>query len=214
MKNAIRFLAFWLVGATSVGNACTIDPRSISLSDIEGTYSRSDVVLVGEIVAVDPIDSGWTKVTIRVSERLKRDVGDLVSLAATTSRGSCNPHINLGAKYIVFAQDRPIAPPASPPLLDEAAAASSAIVATGESTDGAGNTVAAPLGEATDKDSFINSIANLRGMDPSGVPSAPWEGDFVLRATLEADSTEVIWRERVQAAIAKMRSLRADGDAE
>lgn len=214
MKNVIRYLAFWLVGATSVGHACTIDPRFAALSDIEGNYSRSDVVLVGEIVAVNPIDSGWTRVTIRVSERLKRDVGDLISLAATTSRGACNPNIDLGAKYIVFAQDRPITSPTSAPLLDEAAAASPAIVATAESTERAGDTVATPRGEAADNESFINSIANLRGMNPSGVPSVPWDGDFVLRATLEADSAEAIWRARVQTAMDKMRSMRAGDDAE
>lgn len=216
MRSTVLVLTSWFVASASVGNACTIDSGgAAALADIEGTYLRSDAVLVGEIVGVTPIDSGWAKVTFRVAERLKRDVGEQISLAAQTGLIGCNPHIEMGTRYIVFARNRPTTLPVDSALPDDAAVARPTTVEPTESPAFGSDTFASSPGEATAEsrgEYFIDNptIANLRGIPPAVAPSVPWEGDFILRVTAEVDSTSATYSERIGAALDKLRALRAE----
>jgi hypothetical protein len=151
-----RELGTWLVGIPPRPICGGGDPRYSKLANPDAAYSRSDVVFVGEVVDLDPIDALWTSVTVRVTEQLKRDIDEQVSLAVRTRDISC--HVTTqGTRYMFFAGHR-------------------------------------PRGRSSAYDE----------------PSAPWDGDLILGATVEVDSTYAPYLERLRSALSRLRVLRDD----
>lgn len=100
-------LGTWLVGVPPMAQQCGPgDPRYFVLVDPDATYASYDAAFVGEVVSSLPIDSSWERVTMRVREQFKRDVGEQISLAVR-ARDICSPSIARNTKYIVFALNRP-----------------------------------------------------------------------------------------------------------
>jgi hypothetical protein len=98
-------LGTWLVGIPPRPSCGGGDPRYSVLVNPDAFYSGSDAVFVGEVVDLDPIDALWTRATVRVTEQLKRDVDEQVSLAVRTRDISC--HVtSQGTRYIFFAVHR------------------------------------------------------------------------------------------------------------
>jgi hypothetical protein len=60
----------------------------------------------------------------------------------------------------------------------------------------------------------MNSIHQLSGLGSSARPPAPWDGDYILRVTVEVDSTHAPYAEHLVSVLAKLRALRADYEEE
>jgi hypothetical protein len=172
-----------LLGSASVAKACIASP-GLPL-DIDAAYRTYDAIFVGEVVDWTPIDSSWRRVTIRIDERLKRDVGKHVSVAVYT-RMDCNPQTAIGTRYIFFAVKKPAKLPPAPKVIE--------------------NDNRPPLD--------MNSIAQIRGQEFPSAPPVPWDGDFILQLTAVVDVTSTPYAERVKSALAKLRAQRADDKKE
>lgn len=101
-------LGTWLVGVPPRAEHCGRggDPRYSVLADPGSAYAASDAAFVGEVVELVPIDSSWSRITMRVREPLKHDVDEQVSFAVSTRNMDCWG-AEQGTRYVVFARHRP-----------------------------------------------------------------------------------------------------------
>lgn len=110
-------LGTWLVGVSPMAERCGPgDPRYYVLEDPGAAYVEQDAAFVGEVMDLVPIDPTWSRVTMRVGEQLKHDVGEQVSLAVRTRDVDCRSTVR-GARYLVFARHRPNTLPSGPDYL-------------------------------------------------------------------------------------------------